>query len=101
MDQIDKWVQMHPAPLYAQVHQASATGAFNSESELHKITAPTLILQGDGDFTILPKNAELLADKIPNSKLKFIEGAAHFVIIEKYTKFNDEVMDFIDEVEKG
>ncbi|MFW9888436.1 MAG: alpha/beta fold hydrolase [Candidatus Thorarchaeota archaeon] len=101
MNQIDEWVQMYPAPLFAQVHQSSATSAFNSESELHRITAPTLILQGDSDFTIPPKNAQLLADRIPNSRLKFIEGAAHFVIIEKYAEFNNEVMSFIDEVEKG
>ncbi|MFW9962814.1 MAG: alpha/beta fold hydrolase [Candidatus Sifarchaeia archaeon] len=101
MEQIDEWVQQHPAPLYAQVHQSSATAEFDSESELKNITAPTLILQGANDFTILPKNAELLAERIPNSKLQFIEGAAHFVIIEKYEEFNQEVMSFIDEVEKG
>lgn len=101
MNQIDEWAQKHPTPIFAQVHQASATAAFDSEDALKKITAPTLILQGDSDFTILPKNAELLADKIPNSRLKFIEGAAHFVIIEKYAEFNNEVLKFIDEVEKG
>jgi pimeloyl-ACP methyl ester carboxylesterase len=101
MKQMDEWVIQHPAPLFAQVHQSSATAGFDSESELKKITSPTLILQGDSDFTILPKNAELLAEKIPNSKLQFIEGAAHFVIIEKYEEFNNAVMSFIDEIERG
>jgi len=101
IEQIDEWVMKHPAPLFAQVHQSSATAGFNSESELKNITAPTLILQGDSDFTILPKNAELLAERIPNSKLQFIEGAAHFVIIEKYEEFNNAVMSFINEVERG
>ncbi|MFW9833226.1 MAG: alpha/beta fold hydrolase [Candidatus Thorarchaeota archaeon] len=101
MEQIDVWVQQHPAPLYAQVNQSSATAEFDSESKLKNITAPTLILQGANDFTILPKNAELLAERIPNSKLQFIEGAAHFVIIEKYEEFNNAVMNFIDEVERG
>ncbi|MFW9805715.1 MAG: alpha/beta fold hydrolase [Candidatus Thorarchaeota archaeon] len=101
MKQIDSWVQQHPAPLFAQVHQSSATAEFDSESELKNITVPTLILQGANDFTILPKNAELLAERIPNSRLQFIEGAAHFVIIEKYEEFNNAVMNFIDEVEQG
>jgi pimeloyl-ACP methyl ester carboxylesterase len=83
------------------VHQASATAGFDSEDSLNKITAPTLILHGANDFTILPKNSELLAERIPNAKLKFIEGASHFVIIEKYEEFNHEVMRFIEEVEKG
>jgi len=101
MEQIDEWVIKHPAPLYAQVHQSSATAGFDSESELKNITSPTLILHGDCDFTILPKNSELLAERIPNSKLQFIEGAAHFVIVERYGEFNNAVMSFIDEFEKG
>jgi pimeloyl-ACP methyl ester carboxylesterase len=101
MRQIDEWVTKHPAPLFAQVHQSSATGGFDSESQLKNITSPTLILHGANDFTILPKNSELLAERIPNSKLQFIEGAAHFVIVEKYEEFNDAVMSFIDEVEQG
>ncbi len=101
MKQIDEWVVKHPAPIFAQVHQASATAGFDSEEALKDITAPTLILHGADDFTILPRNSELLAKRISNSKLKFIEGAAHFVIIEKYSEFNHEVMSFIDEVEKG
>jgi pimeloyl-ACP methyl ester carboxylesterase len=99
IEQIYDWSMKYPSPLYAQNHQTSATDAFNSESELKKIIAPTLILHGNGDFTIPPKNAELLADRISNSKLKFIEGAAHFVIIEKYEEFNNAVMSFIDEIE--
>ena len=101
MKQIDEWVMKHPAPLYAQVHQSSATAGFDSESELKNISSPTLILHGDSDFTILPKNSELLAERIPNSKLQFIEGAAHFVIVEKYVEFNNAVMSFIDDVERG
>jgi pimeloyl-ACP methyl ester carboxylesterase len=99
MKQIDEWVVKHPAPLFAQVHQSSATGEFDSESELKNINSPTLILHGANDFTILPKNSELLAERIPNSKLQFIEDAAHFVIVERYEEFNNAVMSFIDEVE--
>ncbi|MFX1485457.1 MAG: alpha/beta fold hydrolase, partial [Promethearchaeota archaeon] len=83
------------------VHQASATAGFDSEDSLKEITASTLILHGANDFTILPKNSELVAERIPNANLKFIEGAAHFVIIEKYEEFNREVMSFIDDVEQG
>ena len=100
LDQIDEWAEKLPTPLFAQVHQSSATGEFDSEAELSKITAPTLILHGDHDLAVPTKNGELLAERIPNSKLKVIKDAAHFVIIEKYEEFNNEVMKFIDEVEK-
>jgi len=100
LEQISEWAGKHPTPLYAQVHQAAATNAFNSESEVMKISAPTLILHGDSDFTILPKNSEMLADRISTSKLVLIEGGSHFSIIEKYEEFNNAVMNFVDEVEK-
>jgi 3-oxoadipate enol-lactonase len=99
--QIDGWASRLPTPLFAQVNQAAATNAFNSESELNQISAPTLILHGDSDLAVPTKNGELLAERIPNSKLVILEGASHFCIIEKYEEFNTEVMKFIDEVEKG
>jgi 3-oxoadipate enol-lactonase len=101
IEQIDEWAEKLPTPLFAQVHQSSATSEFSSELELKKITAPTLILHGNNDCAVPTKNGELLAKHIPNSKLKIIKDAAHFVIIEKYEEFNDEVMNFIDEIEKG
>ena len=101
IEQIDEWAEKHPTPLYAQVHQSAATAEFNSELELQKITAPTLIIHGANDHAVPTKNGELVAERIPNSRLKIIEDASHFVIIEKYEEFNNAVMSFIDEVEKG
>ena len=101
LNQIDGWAEKLPTPLYAQVHQSSATGEFDSEAELNKITAPTLILHGANDRAVPTKNGELLAERIPNSRLKIIKDAAHFVIIEKYVEFNNEVMNFIDKVVEG
>ncbi|MGY5864390.1 MAG: alpha/beta hydrolase [Candidatus Thorarchaeota archaeon] len=100
MEQIDVWLEKHPTPLFAQIHQSSATTAFDSESDLKKIKANTLILHGENDRAVPTKNGELLTERISNSRLKIIEGASHFVIIEKYEEFNNEVMDFIDDVEK-
>jgi pimeloyl-ACP methyl ester carboxylesterase len=100
MEQIDAWAEKHPTPVFAQVHQSTATSAFDSESELKKITSTTLILHGDNDRAVPTKNGELLAERIPNATLKIIENASHFVIVEKYEEFNNEVMKFIDEMEK-
>jgi pimeloyl-ACP methyl ester carboxylesterase len=100
MDQIGAWAEKHPTPVFAQVHQSSATSAFDAESEVKTITAPTLILHGDSDYAVPTQNGKLLAESIPNSKLKIIENASHFVIIEKYEELNNEVMNFIDDVEK-
>jgi len=100
IEQISEWALKHPSPLYAQAHQTAAAEAFNAESEVKKISAPTLVIHGDGDKAVPTKNGEMLADRISNSRLKIIEDASHFVIIERYEEFNNEVMNFIDEVEK-
>ncbi|MHA1575976.1 MAG: alpha/beta fold hydrolase [Candidatus Thorarchaeota archaeon] len=100
MEQIGAWAEKHPTPVFAQVHQSSATSAFNAEVEVKKITAPTLILHGGNDRAVPTKNGELLAGSISTSRLKIIEDASHFVIIEKYEEFNNEVMNFIDEMER-
>ncbi len=100
-EQINEWALRHPSPYHAQVHQADAADAFNAELELKEISAPTLIIHGDSDKAVPTKNGELIAERIPNSRLKIIKDASHFVIIEKYEELNNEVMNFIDEVEKG
>ena len=101
LQQIERWIAQYPAPLYAQIHQSSATAGFNSESELGKITAPTLIIHGTADRAVPTGNSDLLASKIPNARKVLLEGAAHFCIIEKYEEFNKTVMGFIDEIEGG
>ncbi len=101
IEQTEEWVNQHPTPVYAQMHQSSAVNAFNAESEVKQISAPTLILHGDSDLVMMPKNAEMLADSISTSKLILIEGGSHFSFIEKYEKFNNAVMSFIDDLEKG
>ena len=99
LEQIDKWAEKYPTPVFAQVHQSSAVGEFNSESELKQISAPTLVIHGDNDLAVPTKNGELLANSIPKSKLVLIEGGSHFSIIERYGEFNNAVRSFIDEVE--
>ena len=101
LEKIDEWAEKHPTPLFAQVHQSAAVSAFNAEEEVKKITASTLIIHGDSDRAVPTKNSELLNTSIPNSRLSLIMGGSHFSIIEKYEEFNNLVMGFIDEMEKG
>ncbi|TFG27150.1 alpha/beta fold hydrolase [Candidatus Thorarchaeota archaeon] len=100
LNQIQEWVEQYPQPLYARGNQAAASVAFDVEEEVKKISVPTLILHGDSDLIVPPQNAELLADKIPGSKLVFIKGGPHLSFIEHYGMFNSEVLSFLAEVEK-
>lgn len=101
LEHIDEWAEKHPTPVFAQVHQSAAVSAFNAEKEVKNITASTLIIHGDSDKAVPTENGRLLEKNIPISRLSLIEGGSHFSIIEKYEEFNNIVMSFIDEIERG
>ena len=64
------------------------------ESQLQRITAPTLVLAGTDDM-ILPEHTELIASKIPNAELQFIRGT-HFCSSENPGDFNRAVEKFLE-----
>ncbi|MHA1960618.1 MAG: alpha/beta fold hydrolase [Candidatus Thorarchaeota archaeon] len=101
LKQVREWTERDPQPLYARMHQASATtpSEFDVETEVKQISAPTLIIQGTSDLMIPPRNAEILADSISTSKLALIEGGPHMIIFEHHDRVNKAILDFINEVE--
>ena len=66
-------------------------------SNLSKIKNQTLIIWGSNDPNqeSSPQNAKIMYQKIPFSKLEFIEGAGHFPHTENPQKFLYFVMDFL------
>ena len=82
-------------------HVASKTAIciiehYNAEDKLEKIDVPTLILAGDEDIFISPKEAELLHKKIKNSKLKiFSPNIGHMIQFEALNEYNKAVEEFL------
>ena len=99
--QIEKWILENPQPIYALVQQSQVAPNFDSEEKIGKVTLPTLILHGDDDLIIPPENAELLLNKIPNSRLILFKEGPHRVEIERHNDYNEAILNFIDEVDKG
>jgi pimeloyl-ACP methyl ester carboxylesterase len=64
-----------------------------SPDELSKIKSKTLVIVGTKDL-IKKTHTELIANKIPNSKLVFIDGD-YFIVYKKSDEFNKIVLDFI------
>ncbi|WP_319779886.1 alpha/beta hydrolase [Maridesulfovibrio sp.] len=54
-----------------------ALGAAIGKLPLDKISCPALIIHGDSDNDVLPRDAEYAHDAIPNSQLLWIEKASH------------------------
>ncbi|UCD01107.1 MAG: alpha/beta hydrolase [Promethearchaeota archaeon] len=80
------------------VNQGAAVSEHNTEIQLHTIKQPTLILLGDDDH-IIPtlKYSKILHEKIPNSRLKIIEGVGHRFTDEKPDIVNNIIWNFIKE----
>lgn len=70
-------------------------------AELGRITAPTLVVVGNQDILTPRADSEEIAERIPQSELVVISGAAHGLMIEHASTFNRVVIDFIDRAERA
>ncbi|AFY73192.1 putative hydrolase or acyltransferase of alpha/beta superfamily [Synechococcus sp. PCC 7502] len=50
------------------------------EHDIHKITAPTLVIAGGNDDTIPLWHCQVYADRVPNAEIKILENATHALI---------------------
>jgi 3-oxoadipate enol-lactonase len=75
--------------------QLAACRNHNTIERLQLITASTLVIVGNKDRIINPVSSEVIASKIPNTKLVKIEGGSHSFTIEMKDKFNQEVLSFL------
>jgi pimeloyl-ACP methyl ester carboxylesterase len=66
-----------PTDTLAYVHQTAAAASHSTVSRLRRITAPTLVVHGENDAVVPPKNADVLAGAIPDAELKLWPGAGH------------------------
>lgn len=64
------------------------------ENKLPNIKVPTLILFGDSDKVVPPANADLMASKIPGSKVVILSNAGHFFPMEVPEAASQAVIDF-------
>ena len=68
------------------------------EQRLQDIKIPTLITWGRKDPFVLVDNAEYLAKKIPNNKLKIFENASHFSSEDAGQEYIDVLTEWIQSV---
>ncbi|MGD9997291.1 MAG: alpha/beta fold hydrolase [Ilumatobacteraceae bacterium] len=65
---------------------------------LAEITIPTLVLVGNQDILTPRGDSEELAERIPNSELVVISGAAHGFMVEHATTFNRVLLEFLSRI---
>lgn len=62
-----------------------------SKEDLHKVSCPTLILQGDHD-TMTARQQKEMANKIPRATLVYIENAHHATNLDNPQQVNKQIM---------
>lgn len=62
--------------------QSAASLGHDTSGRLGDITAPTLILHGTADRVVDPRNAPLLAERIPGARLEWLPGLGHLFFWE-------------------
>jgi pimeloyl-ACP methyl ester carboxylesterase len=73
--------------------QAQAAAGMGFMGVVAEITAPTLIVSGTADNVVDYRNAELLASRIPGSRVELLEGCGHLFFWER----PDECVRIVDE----
>ena len=97
IESLAAFVKSRPVqPLEAFDQQVQAVLTHDVESQLNKISAPTLITFGRYDLITSVRFAEPLRSKIPNSEMIVFEEASHTPIYEKVDEFNQRTIAFLE-----
>lgn len=65
---------------------------------LGEISAPVLVVVGDGEMPALVREAEFVAERIPGAELLRISGAGHFPNLEQPQRYNEIVLRWLRRV---
>lgn len=69
--------------------------AWEAYSRLGGITAPTLVIHGEGDRLVPPGNARLIAERIPGAKLVMIPHASHLFVTDQTEAAHRIILEFL------
>ncbi len=65
-------------------------------SQLHQITAPTLVIGAKEDWICPPEFSQEIAQKIPHATLKIFEKCGHLIRVDQPQILIEEIRDFLD-----
>ncbi len=87
--------QVRNTPLAGYIGCCHAIMKFDYLDQLQSIRTPTHIIVGDQDFATPVSESQAMHERIPNSSLEIIPGAAHFSNIEQSEIFDRSLMNFL------
>jgi 3-oxoadipate enol-lactonase len=84
-----------PSDPAAWAAMAAAGARYVGRMRQTRIQAPTLVLHGSADAVVDPRNAQLLAERIPNAQLVMLPGLGHLFFWEDPDAFVRLVTSFL------
>lgn len=79
------------------LRQNGAIGTHDLRARLAEIAAPTLVIHGDRDPLVPPRNGEVLARDIPGARLLMLPGVGHLPPFERPEEVTRAVLAFLRE----
>lgn len=76
----------------------TALYAESLDQRLPEIQQPTLVISGERDPLVLPRQARRAAEQIPHARLALIPGALHTPMDDRPAAFHRALLDFLDSV---
>lgn len=66
---------------------------------LHELQAPVLVIRGALDLPETNDLAQRLVHRLPDARLVTLPAAAHMMSLEEPVRFNEEVLNFLRQVD--
>jgi 3-oxoadipate enol-lactonase len=95
VDRIVAYRAANPPDLAGWQAQAAAGAAHDALDRVASIAAPTLIVHSTEDAVVDPRNAELLADRIPDARVRLLPGCGHLPFWEQPERFAALIREFL------
>jgi len=94
------WATFRPSQGFSQQVAAILDTDDSMVAELSNIAVPALVVVGNQDILTPRADSEEIAERIPQAELVVISGAAHGLMVEHASTFNQIVIDFIERTER-
>jgi 3-oxoadipate enol-lactonase len=85
----------NPPDLGGWQSQATAGATHDALDRIGGIAAPTLVLHGTEDAVVDSRNADLLAERIPDARVELLPGCGHLLFWEEPERFTQRVKEFL------
>ncbi len=86
-----------PPSLLGYAQQLACITQFSSLPWLHRISCPSLILNGDDDPLIHPLNARIMGRLMPNAQVRILPGAGHLFMVMQARRTARLIDEFLDD----